>query len=787
MLNPLDIEQQYQNLLFALSQPAVSWKRAMRIIDFLDGLGTDASHYESYVLDALELLCPLLKTTGPVALSPEELRRPLEVLGHIGELLPAVATDERVTQAQDSLRVALCHALMYVGDVRALIAALDERYATDAPPWLGEISAEDRLDRRAMVQFIASRLSDAGSFASACIKALLAQWKDPPADDADTVRVPVVERGFGSLPEESQGVLRKVTLRITGSGAPAGDRLETAIAVYGAETIGNSLVEAPVAAARQLLNVAAPRLKHRTLTGVVTLDQHPALHEGDSAGLGIAALFYTAALRYANQRLVYRIKPGVALTGVIHPDGTVLPVEPASIVPKTRAVFFSRIDTLVVPRVQLGPVETEVRSLQARYPGRTLDVIGVAHLREVFFDLRIIRQQLVSRGAHLLRGAWRHRSMLAPLTIIVALVAVLVRMLVGPMDRNPVAAVYAGEHLFLMNSSADTLATLEVGPVTSVHARGIHGSYRFHTCVFLDVDSDGTNEAIFIEKAWEGTGGVDLLRCWSIARQRFLWKIERRRSYAFPEKPEAGGTNYMMNGFALGDLNAAGRRELLLIANHSPSFPGVLTAIDPADGSEHGEYLHAGNIMDLVLVDVDGDGHNEVVGCAVNNAFNMAALFCLDARRIAGHSPDLPAYEPDSVPPANERWYLLMPRTVVGECFRSVRDNNSALAVAVEAGNRSISVSVDDGAGNGPPVVLNYAFGFDFHIRHIAQGDTYDAMASDLVRKGVLRSVPDRRYFERLQKTIRYWDGHGWSTTPASPLQRPSLKTAALLSTFSNE
>jgi hypothetical protein len=787
MLNPLDTEQQYQNLLFALSQPAVSWKRGMRIVDFLDGLGTHASRYESYVLDALDLLYPLLKAAEPNALSPEELRRPLEVLGRIREALPDVARDERLTGAQDSLRLALCHVLMYVGDARALIAAIDCRYATVTPPWLEEVPGEVLRDRRAMVHFIASRLSDAGPFAFGCIRALLTQWKDPPADDADTVRVPVVERGFGSHADDSQGVLRKVTLRITGPGGPSGDRIETAIAVYGAETIGNSLVEAPVAAARQLLNATAPRLKHRTLTGVVTLDQHPALHEGDSAGLAIAALFYAAALKYANQRLVYRIKAGVALTGVVHPDGTVLPVDPASLVPKTRAIFFSRIDTLVVPRTQLEPVEVEVRLLQERYPGRRLDVIGVAHLREVFFDLRIIHQQVVSRSLHLLRGAWRRRSMLAPLALIVALVAILASILIGPIDRNPVEAVYAGEHLILMNSSADTLATLEVGPVTVVHARGIKGGYRFNTCVCLDTDSDGRNEVIFIEKAWEGTGGVDLLRCWSIVRQQFLWKIQRRRSYTFPQKPEAEGTNYMMNGFTLGDLNADGRRELLLIANHSPSFPGVLTVIDPADGSEHGEYLHTGNIMDLVLVDVDDDGDNEIVGCAVNNAFNMAALFCLDGRGIAGHSPDLPAYEPDSIPPAREQCYLLMPRTVVGESFRSVRDNNAALAVSVEAGNRSISVSVDDGAGIGPSVVLNYAFSFDFRIRHIAQGDTYDAMASDLVRKGVLRSVPDRRYFERLQKAIRYWDGHRWSTDPTSAQQHTFPKPAVLLPALSNE
>ena len=91
-----------------------------------------------------------------------------------------------------------------------------------------------------------------------------------------------------------------------------------------------------------------------------------------------------------------------------------------------------------------------------------------------------------------------------------------------------------------------------------------------------------------------------------------------------------------------------------------------------------------------------------------------------------------------------------------------------------------VLVDVDDDAGIGPSVVLNCAFGFDFRIRHIAQGDTYDAMACDLVRKGVLRSAPDRRYFERLQQTIRNWDGHGWSTNPASPPQHASLQTAAL-------
>jgi hypothetical protein len=619
-------------------------------------------------------------------------------------------------------------------------------------------------------------------FTATCVRTLLTLWEENTADDADVVRVPVVERGFGNLSVESRGVLRRVTLRITGIGTDEKDRLETAIAVYGAETIGHSLVEAPLAAARGLLDANVPALRSQTLTGVVTLDQHPALHEGDSAGLAIATLYYAAALRRTNQRVLFSVRSDVAMTGVIDPGGNVLPVDPVSLVPKTRAVFFSRIDTLVVPKEQLGPVEEEVARLTARYPGRYLEVVGVSHLREVFFDLRIIYQQVVPGGIHLFRRVWKRRAVLAPLAVAAAAILLLVKLLVGPLDRNPVAVAYVGESLVLKNRFEDTLASLRVGPATCAHARIVAAGYQLSSAACLDADGDGTNDVIFIEKAWEGTAGIELLRCWSEARKAFLWQLGRSRSYTFPEKPEAGGVNYKFLGFRLGDFDADGRRDLLLAANHSPSFPGVLTLIDPADGSERSEYFHAGNIMDLIPADVDTDGVDEIVVCAINNAYNRAVLFCLEGGKITGHSPNLPAYQPEGVAAAEELCYVLIPRTVVGETFRSERDNNSAQAVSVESVNREISLSVDDGTGDGPATILNFTFDFDFRIRHIAPGDTYDALAAELVRKGTLREVPDVRYFERLQRSLRYWTGRGWSESGPgiSTVTAPAASPAAV-------
>jgi hypothetical protein len=269
-------------------------------------------------------------------------------------------------------------------------------------------------DRRARLNHLVPRLSfgDPGTLKE--VQALLEEWHSSPAEDLAIVRVPVIERGFGDLPVESRGLVRTIALRIVGDGGPGGDRLEATLPVYGAETIGANLVRAPIAAARRVLNATAPRLKRRTFAGIVTLDQHPALYEADSAGLGIAALFTVAVLRYAHERVTYRLRPEVAMTGIVDADGTVSAVNPASLIPKVRAVFFSRVESLVVPQGQLGPVLEEATRLRLRYPGRPLEIIGVSHLREIFYDLRVIRHHVVPRGLQFLHRAWRRREASAP-------------------------------------------------------------------------------------------------------------------------------------------------------------------------------------------------------------------------------------------------------------------------------------------------------------------------------------------------------------------------------------
>lgn len=418
MVNPLDIEHSYQRLLSALAQPAASWRRGMLATDFLESLAPHAAEYESYVLDALDRLYPAVRTADLTGLAPEELSHPLEVLDRIRSALPRFTVDPRFNEMRLHLRKALCESLAYVRDVRALIAAMDDRSGKSPASWLQDLPEHLLHEPVTMLRHLAVTLARVDPPAARSLSDLGARWKEAMVKDADTVHVPVVECDFGGGTSGLRSVLRTVRVLITGEREVGQDRLETTTALYGAAMDGSRLVEAPLAAARSLLNETAPGTRRHFLSGTVTLDQHPALYEADSAGLAIAALFYTATLRHTHQRRSFLIRPDVAMTGVLEASGRVRQVDAVSLASKVRAVFFSRIETLVLPKDQLGPAVAQSTHLNLHYPGRSLTIIGIDHLREILCDQRIIRQRTVSRSLQLLRaGRGRLRRPGAPVNV----------------------------------------------------------------------------------------------------------------------------------------------------------------------------------------------------------------------------------------------------------------------------------------------------------------------------------------------------------------------------------
>jgi len=101
---------------------------------------------------------------------------------------------------------------------------------------------------------------------------------------------------------------------------------------------------------------------------------------------------------------------------------------------------------------------------------------------------------------------------------------------------------------------------------------------------------------------------------------------------------------------------------ILLVTRHSTWFPSRSVLLEPSTGSLISEYLHPGFIEVIELVDLDGDGHRELMLGGINNPGEgpgHASLAVLDLP-LGPPKQDAPNYfGPEN---ARERRYLLFPR-----------------------------------------------------------------------------------------------------------------------------
>ena len=56
--------------------------------------------------------------------------------------------------------------------------------------------------------------------------------------------------------------------------------------------------------------------------------------------------------------------------------------------------------------------------------------------------------------------------------------------------------------------------------------------------------------------------------------------------------------------------------------------------------------------------------------------------------------------------------------------------------------------------------------GFDLHVRSCNSATDWDVAKDILIKEGKLKPFSTFDYFEEYKKTLRYWDGETWTTTP---------------------
>jgi hypothetical protein len=583
---------------------------------------------------------------------------------------------------------------------------------------------------------------------------------------AGTAWIPLVElERLALLDEPAFACLRRLVVRILPAATGGVDEVQLQPAGGTGEETRNSLLTA-LAAARACLkaltgaDIRTPLLVSCRLEGTTPVTGH-------SLEAGLAAAILTALAQHAGLRRSFALREDVAITGRISADGMILPVERQGLRPKIDACTWSWIQRLVVPQEQ----GEEAGRLAALAPGSAepsaapVGIAGATRLEDLFRNPRITTVRDAPLARHVARVFGRNKT---PLLLVIAAVALTVAAVVSdrPRDTNPVSLTASGELLLARNRAGEILDTLVVGQATAAAVAN-----RERVAVCADVDGDGLNEVVW-GQASEDPSASDIC-CRGLQGDGPVWRVRLKRHLDYAGQP-VKSDGFALRMLSVVDIERDGAPEVLVLGYH-PYFPSILLRLDAATGRESGCYVHAGHLLDMAIVDLDGDSVAEILLAGINNSYGEGVLAVLGGSVGNGAGPSAPAYAPLNYPRTAERWYVRIPRTVVGLAVPAERFAR-AFHLDVYPSERTFRVTVQDQATD-PAYRASIDGLFDFSLRPLSfDGATdFDAAAARLYREGRIPRIPDKEYFDRFRSSLQYWDGSDWTRLPTRNSGYPGM------------
>jgi hypothetical protein len=338
----------------------------------------------------------------------------------------------------------------------------------------------------------------------------------------------------------------------------------------------------------------------------------------------------------------------------------------------------------------------------------------------------------------------------------------------------PASATYEGEVLVVRNRDHAVIDEVTVGQGTVAYMTKkilVGSDVQLHS--FVDVDGNGSEDLVYGLRPAASTGSTSHVRAQALKSGTVFWDVPVTDTTDFSGSPDAADGSYSLSSIVVGSPDTSGAPGLFLTANNI-FFPALLRRLDLRTGAALATYIHVGHIASALYArDLDDDGLPELLCCGINSAYRRPFLAVFDTRFIGGHSPAQGAYLPDGIHPGLEKYYLLLPETVIGAAYHFKRKSSSVLRMEFRSDQRSFVVHLDDVAGaiddNGRDLTASYYLYFDRFLRAtgVSTGETYDMLATRLLEEGRIRAIPDKGYFEEYMRGIQYWDGDGWVSTPA--------------------
>lgn len=712
--NPISTEQSFRSLKQSLSLLSNSRVKLLRIAEFVELFPSDGhgGHLIAYAPELYPLTSRELRQTDIRFTNPEFISRL-----------------ERVVQA-----------LKF-----ALIENVDRN---DADEMLVHLAKE----KEKIFEFTGERCQRNEEREKRKLNKSLPNLVESPSKaHRDKVLIPMVEREpmFSEL-KPCFASIREVQVEVQYSDKPSGEDQIIIDQTFDPDGRQHDQLQIALAAGKCLFRKLT-RAKVTKRLSVRCSIEGVGMVIGDSIGGGLAAVILAELIRLQQFKREFALREDVAITGRIDEAGRLLPVDEEGLKLKVEAATFSSVRALIVPKEQEAFCRSYAEELEGgRDRIHSVAITGVSSLEEVFYDRRLTVSEQVHFVKRTRRKLWHHRRSLA-VAMMVTLIAVIGKLLYGPLDRNPHQVMISRGIMLVENKHGEVLDEIKVDTLEVVPS------------ALYDVNGDGINEIIWGQPATLGSAGIAYVCCKSVTADTLIWKVPLRRNLHFHVQPDIHVYDFFCRELKVGNLGTNPGGTVIATAVN-PSFPCLVLALDAKNGKKLGAYIHVGHLNGPEFVDIDDDGIKEVLLAGVNQAYGQACLVVLDPRFISGHSPLHGDYKLDDCPPGLEKAYLRIPRTIVGEALARIAKYSVGRIVETRDSTDSFRLSVLDvhGTLSDLKATIYPLFGYDLRAITVTTGDDYDLVAKGLFEEGRIARYPDSQYFDEYKKTMLYWDGEAW-------------------------
>ncbi|HMB98834.1 MAG TPA: hypothetical protein VKM36_10150 [Balneolaceae bacterium] len=760
MPNPLVIEEAFQQAVSDI-EDALSFRFIYaRFFEFEALLDGEAVKYQSYLVQLMDMLPVFTLPITWSGLDPEVLSRYADSIEEISVTIgrePPINVVQRLRQAAFLQYICVSEPVRAVSELKKITGNTVPLGFTTKKP--GGTTRSNLHKLKSWLQDILSSkpiTAKTGEVLNQCIQDIRALTQEREF----SVAIPVVERNSAGDEDARSfrfGRLRTLTLHDSGESKNE-DQIIRSFPITGAEPI-SSLNKGPVSAVpRRMAEEKYPFLKGRYYRAHLQYEVNGANHQGESSDVAISALWYSFLTEKAESREQVRLTGQAAITGTLNDKGYIGDVDTDGIEWKTRAAFFSWIEILVVPMGQYSQFDRYLTQLKKEYPSKKCILIGINSIEEIFYDRRLALYYQESRFKQSLKKLKKEKFKTVGIPLIVVLLLVIARLMYGPIDQNPVSFSFEDNYIELKNENGSLVKRLQ-------HVDGerewLVPSNHKNMAILEDISGDEKKELVYAFNYMGDHFEKPEIRAWSSSGDSLLWKKSLSLNYNYPRQLVPPYTN--LNVMDMGLAKSVNGKRVIINANSTQYFQGVILIIDAVTGNLLSEYVHSGVIFDLLIIDRDEDGFSELLISGVNNSYWKAFVAEINVDDAHGYSPSTKDYVPEGIEKAKEDTYILLPKSTVAEYLTIIEKYNIGRQVHYDSQHSEILVMVAEGwryfEGNEYTSDLLFHFDENFKPSGIGTSDIYDVAAREFYEEGKIPLIPDFDYFEALQDSILYWTG----------------------------